>query len=81
MPRVMIVDDDRTTIALLETLLSFSTVKIRVEVDPSRYRPTEVPALYGSAAKFHRRTGWEPEIPFEQTLRDVLEYWRKEVSR
>ncbi|HEC35503.1 MAG TPA: SDR family oxidoreductase [Anaerolineae bacterium] len=66
---------------LLETLLSLSTVEIRAEVDPTRYRPTDTPVVYGSAKKFCRRTGWEPEIPFEQTLRDVLEYWRGQVCR
>ncbi len=66
---------------LLETLLSLSTVEIRVEVDPARYRPADMPVVYGSAEKFRQRTGWEPEIPFEQTLRDVLEYWREQISR
>jgi GDP-4-dehydro-6-deoxy-D-mannose reductase len=64
---------------LLDTLLSLSTTDIRVEVDPGRYRPADVPVVYGSAAKFQRRTGWEAEIPFEQTLRDVLEYWREQA--
>ncbi len=32
--------------------------------------------LIGDAGKVKARTGWEPEIPFEQTLRDLLEYWR-----
>ena len=66
---------------LLETLLSYSQVKIRVERDPSRYRPVDVPVAYGSAEKFRQRTGWEPQIPFEQTLRDVLDYWRGGVSK
>jgi len=66
---------------LLETLLSYARVEIRVERDPARYRPVDVPVAYGSAAKFHRLTGWEPQIPFEQTLRDVLEYWRGQVSK
>jgi GDP-4-dehydro-6-deoxy-D-mannose reductase len=64
---------------LLETLVSYSQTKIRVEKDPERYRPIDVPVVYGSAEKFHRRTGWELQIPFEQTLRDVLEYWRSQV--
>ena len=63
---------------LLESLLSMSTVEIKVEIDPSRYRPIDTPVVYGSATKFHRATGWEPEIPFEQTLQDVLGYWREQ---
>jgi GDP-4-dehydro-6-deoxy-D-mannose reductase len=65
---------------LLETLLSYSRAEIRVERDPSRYRPVDVPVVYGSAAKFHRRTGWEPQIPFEQMLRDILAYWREQTG-
>jgi GDP-4-dehydro-6-deoxy-D-mannose reductase len=65
--------------SLLETLLSYSQVEIRVERDPSRYRPVDVPVAYGSAGKFRQQTGWEPQIPFEQTLRDVLDHWRREV--
>jgi len=65
---------------LLETLLSYARVKVRCERDPSRYRPVDVPIAYGSAEKFRRRTGWKPEIPFEQTLLDVLDYWRGQVG-
>ena len=65
---------------LLDMLLSYSQVEIRVERDPERYRPVDVPVAYGSAAEFHRLTGWEPEIPFEQTLQDVLAYWRDQVG-
>jgi GDP-4-dehydro-6-deoxy-D-mannose reductase len=64
---------------LLERLLSYSQVEIRVERDPDRYRPVDVPVVYGSAEKFRRRTGWEPRIPFERTLRDVLDHWREGV--
>ncbi|MFQ6100148.1 MAG: GDP-mannose 4,6-dehydratase [Anaerolineae bacterium] len=66
---------------LLETLLSYARVEIRVERDSALYRPVDVPVVYGSAEKFHRLTGWEPQIPFEQTLRDTLEYWRKQVDK
>jgi GDP-4-dehydro-6-deoxy-D-mannose reductase len=65
---------------VLETLLGYARVEIRVERDPNRYRPVDVPVVYGSAEKFHRLTGWEPQIPFEQTLRDTLEYWRAQVA-
>lgn len=61
---------------ILETLLSFTDADVRVETDPTLYRPADVPVIYGSAEKFRRRTGWEPQIPLEQTLREVLEYWR-----
>ena len=65
---------------LLETLLGCAKVDIRVERDPSLYRPVDVQVVYGSADKFRRQTGWEPHIPFEQTLRDTLDYWRAQVA-
>jgi len=70
----------RSIQGLLDTLLSASPADIRVERDPERYRPVDVPVAYGSAEKFRRQTGWEPQISFEQTLKDVLTYWREEVS-
>jgi len=66
---------------LLETLLSYAQVEIRVEVDPDRYRPVDVPVAYGNAEKFRQQTGWTPQIPFAQTLQDVLAYWREQVGR
>jgi len=65
---------------VLETLLSLAQVDIRVERDPDRYRPVDVPVVYGSAEKFHGRTGWTPQIRFEETLRDTLAYWREHVQ-
>ncbi len=64
---------------MLDILLSFSTVKIKVEQDPSRMRPSDVELLLGDASKFSKQTGWKPEIPLEQTLKDLLEYWRARV--
>jgi GDP-4-dehydro-6-deoxy-D-mannose reductase len=72
--------EPRSIQTLLDTLLSYSHVEIQVERDPERYRPVDVPIVYGSARRFHRHTGWEPQIPFEQTLQDTLTYWRKQVS-
>lgn len=70
----------RSVGGLLETLLRRSKMEIRVEQDPDLCRPVDVPVACGSADKFCRLTGWKPEIPFEQTLLDVLEYWRKQTS-
>jgi GDP-4-dehydro-6-deoxy-D-mannose reductase len=71
----------RTVRGVLETLLGLSQAEIRVEPDPARLRPLDIPAVYGSAEKFRRQTGWEPEISFEQTLRDTLGYWRAQTCR
>jgi len=62
---------------MLDYLLALSTVKIKIEPDPTRLRPSDVPVLLGDASKFKKATGWEPTIPFEQTLKDMLAYWRE----
>jgi GDP-4-dehydro-6-deoxy-D-mannose reductase len=64
---------------VLDILLSLSKVEVRVEVDPKRLRPSDVPILHADSQKFVKQTGWRPKIPFEQTLRDLLDYWRQRV--
>jgi GDP-4-dehydro-6-deoxy-D-mannose reductase len=63
--------------AMLDILLSHSKVRVRVEVDPSRLRPSDVPILYADPSKFMALTGWKPRIPFETTVKDLLDYWRE----
>ncbi len=65
---------------LLDTLISLSTVTPRVEVDPERLRPVDIPVLWGSAARLAAATGWEPRIPLERTLADLLDHWRGRVG-
>lgn len=69
----------RTIKEILNLFLSLSKVHIYIETDPEFLRPLDAPALFGDSTKFHRATGWKAEIPFEQTMRDLLEYWRKRV--
>ena len=64
---------------VLDTLLSLSKVKVKVEVDPKRLRPSDVPILLSDCTKFRKLTGWEPKIPFKKTLSDLLDYWRERV--
>ncbi|MBL7185317.1 MAG: GDP-mannose 4,6-dehydratase [Phycisphaerae bacterium] len=63
---------------MLDKLLAMSTLKgIEVQVDPARLRPSDVTLQVPCVDKFYKATGWKPEIPFEKTLADTLEYWRK----
>jgi GDP-4-dehydro-6-deoxy-D-mannose reductase len=66
---------------LLDRLIALSTAEVTVEVDPERLRPSDVEILVGDSSKFRAETGWEPKIPFEQTLSDTLEYWRDQIAR
>jgi GDP-4-dehydro-6-deoxy-D-mannose reductase len=65
---------------VLDFLLSLSTVKnIKIEQDPERMRPSDVQILKGDCSEFKKVTGWEAKIPFEKTLEDTLNYWRKTI--
>src|SRR5438552_2162659 len=66
---------------MLSLQLGNSRVKIRTQEDPARLRPSDVPILWADSSKFQKATGWEPKIPFEPTLRDLLDYWRNRVRR
>jgi GDP-4-dehydro-6-deoxy-D-mannose reductase len=65
---------------MLDILLSFSTVKIETRQDPKRMRPSDVELLLGDATKLRQETGWEPKYKFEQTMRDLLDYWRARTT-
>jgi GDP-4-dehydro-6-deoxy-D-mannose reductase len=65
---------------MLDKLLQASRIEVRVETDPARLRPSDVEVLLGDYSKFHADTGWAPRIPFDQTLADLLEYWRQRVA-
>ena len=61
---------------LLDLLLARARVPVTVKVDPARYRPNDTPLLLGDPSRLHADLGWTAEIPLEQTLDDLLEYWR-----
>ena len=67
----------------LNTLISYSTKKdqIKVEIDPERLRPIDADLQVPDCRKFKAHSGWEPEIPFEITMHDLLDYWRARVKR
>lgn len=64
---------------VLDILLSYSKVNVKIVQDPERMRPSDVLLLIGDSTKFQQRTGWKPTIPFERTLKDLLDWWREKV--
>ncbi len=66
---------------LLDKLVELSRTRVEVEIDPDRLRPSDVEVLIGDASKFHADTGWVPSIPLEQTLEDLLDFWRERVGK
>ena len=67
--------------AVLDELRAQCRVPVEVDVDPQKLRPREVTRVVGSIEKIGLDTGWRPEIPLRQTLADLLQYWRQELSR
>ena len=65
---------------LLDTLLAMSRVPIEVQQDPQRMRPSDVPDAVCDASRIRERIGWQAKISFEQSLQDVLDYWRQEKA-
>jgi len=64
---------------MLNLLLSLTKHKIEVKPDPKRMRPSDVELLIGDSTKFRQKTGWQPNIPFETTMSDLLNYWRERL--
>ncbi len=65
---------------IADGLLRLAGTSLEFETDPTLVRPVEVPVLRGDPGRLMEATGWKPEIPLEETLADVLAYWRGQVA-
>lgn len=65
---------------ILDMILCRSKKEIRVEVEPSRMRPVDVPVIEADISKLKTCTGWEQKITLEETIQDTLEYWRQKLK-
>ena len=61
---------------LLDLMLARARASIRVVQDPDRFRPNDLPLLQGDPARIRNELGWTPRISLEQTIDDLLDYWR-----
>jgi GDP-4-dehydro-6-deoxy-D-mannose reductase len=71
----------RSIRSVLDILLSLTEAAVEVTFDPGRLRPADIPVLEGDATRFAATTGWQPSIPFETTVFDTLEHWRRRLRR
>ena len=55
--------------------------KLKVEVDSDRLRPIDADLQIPDTSKFSNHTGWEPKIPYEKTISDLLNFWRDQVKK
>ena len=75
-------DHSLTVGDILDFLMKQSrTAGLKVKIDPDRIRPIDADLQIPDTSKFRSHTGWKPTINFEQTLTDLLEYWREEIAR
>jgi len=65
---------------VLALLRGLARVPVEIAPDPSRMRPSDVPLLVADIDALRAATGWQPEIPFEQSVRDTLDWWRARVT-
>jgi GDP-4-dehydro-6-deoxy-D-mannose reductase len=71
----------RSVAELIELLRAAARIEVDHELDPGRLRAHDVPEVRGSAERLRAATGWQPEIPLEQTVRDALEDWRSRLAQ
>jgi GDP-4-dehydro-6-deoxy-D-mannose reductase len=65
---------------LAHRLVALARVPVELRHDPALERPIDTPVLRGDNSKIHAATGWEPSIPIDRTIGDVLDDWRRRVS-
>ncbi|MQL52253.1 NAD-dependent epimerase/dehydratase family protein [Desulfofundulus thermobenzoicus] len=65
---------------VLDLLLEEARVPVKVEIDPARIRPAEIPVFVGSADKLSGATGWRPQRDFAVSLRETLDWWRRKTQ-
>ena len=72
---------ERSIRTLLERLLELAAVKAEIVSDPARYRPADQPRVCGSHNKLKHDTGWQPEVPVDETLLNLYRYWEKKIAK
>jgi len=66
---------------ILDRLIASAKTAIRVEVDPEKLRPVEIPVYVGSSKKLEQAVGWKPQYDIERSLQETLEWWRERTVR
>ena len=64
---------------ILDIILSQTKAEVKVETDPSKLRPVDVPVIEADISKIYKDTGWKPEISPAQTITDIMQYWRNHI--
>lgn len=73
--------DAKSIQEILSMILSLSTADIKIEIDPNKLRPVDVPIIEADTAKIRKLTGWTPGITLKQTIQETMDYWRREMNK
>jgi len=65
---------------LLDRLVAKARIGVEVRVDPDRLRPSDNPVVLGDSGRIRRALGWQPTVPLDQSLEDVLDDWRTRIA-
>lgn len=71
---------ERSVRSLVDRLLELAGVGAEIQNDPTRFRPSDQPRVCGDHAKISKDTGWQPEVPLDQTLMNLYRYWKHEID-
>ena len=66
--------------AMLDMIIGMSSADIEVKVDQNKIRPVDVPVIEADITKINEQTGWKPDIPLNQTIKEILDYWRERTG-
>lgn len=69
----------RSIQSVLDLMLSMSTAQIETRSDPTKFRISDTPISYGDSSLLKKDTGWEPRVPFEKTVLDIMDSWRLRI--
>lgn len=65
---------------ILDKIIALSDKAIEVKIDQAKIRPVDVPIIEADITKLQAATGWDPRIPLDTTLKEVLDYWREKIK-
>lgn len=71
---------ERSIRSVVERLLALSGTSAEIVTDPARFRPADQPRVCGDRRKLNAATGWQPAIPFDDTLNHLYAYWEKQIG-
>lgn len=71
---------ERSVRSMIDMLVELSGVQVEIITDPTRFRPAEQARVVGSHKKLSDHTGWQPGVPMRETLKNIYEYWKREVD-